>query len=804
MSRYPLVTFGSLGNALFIAYAILKYQLLDIRVVVRRGLVYTSLGIGLVGLYLGTLLGLLQFVHLQTTALTLLASALVALTVAALFYPLRKPIQEGVEQLFLRETYAHRQMLQRFSAEMSTVLDLEQLVERLLDLVTRGLRAEKAILFLQNKSGDLVSFKKENPDGEAMRLRKDNPILTWLEKEDQPFYLEQIDILPQMKGLWESEREELTGSELKILFPIKSHGRLIGVLGLGKKQRGDYTAEDVQLMEKALQEAGMVIENALLYQESQQRARQTALLAELGRTITSDLDIQAVYQAFARKLKEALEADWVGIALIEEGEKIRLAALFPPADSIWEQGEIIPLGGTATQWVVFHSKTHYEPDLAQEKEFWTDELFLKKGLRSIVRLPLFSKGTIIGSFVVAARRPHAFGPQELEFLEQLAAQISLAVENSQLYAQTEKKAITDALTGLYNHRHFHERLDEEIARSLRSGRPFSLIMLDLDFFKLYNDTYGHLAGDQILKQVAQCIRSSIRGMDVAFRYGGEEFVVLLPETEAEQAREVAERIRKRIESEMKARGSRLTVSLGVASWPDSGVTKESLIQAADAALYEAKRTGKNRTCLFSQEKSFPQSPAQPEVHQETLNLMHALVAAIEARDPYTSGHSRKVSELAAALGKELGLPQERITALKTAALLHDVGKIGIPDHILRSPEPLSEEDWEVIKAHPVIGANILRRANNFDDVIPAVLYHHEHYDGSGYPSGLQGEEIPLEARILAIADAYNAMTSPRPYRKALSPERALEELRRQAGKQFDPKLVNLFVALTERKLLAGV
>ncbi|RLC69745.1 MAG: hypothetical protein DRI26_08475, partial [Chloroflexi bacterium] len=229
---------------------------------------YVALSIGLIGSYLGLLITLLKFSHLQTTARTLVASAGVALLVAALFYPLRKPVQEWVERFFLRETYAHRQMLQWSSAEMSTVLNLEQLIERLLILVTKGLRAEKAILLLQDKSGDLVSFNKENPDGEAMRLKKDNPILTWLEKEDQPFNLEQMDILPQMKGLWESEREELKGSELKILFPIKSHDQLIGVLGLGKKQRGDYTAEDVQLVEKALQEAGMVIENALLYQES--------------------------------------------------------------------------------------------------------------------------------------------------------------------------------------------------------------------------------------------------------------------------------------------------------------------------------------------------------------------------------------------------------------------------------------------------------------------------------------------------------------------------------------------------------
>ena len=807
LGRYPLIHLGNLANAFCITYAIARYQLLDLRVVIRRSLAYAGLGISLLGFYLGAIFVLFKLTHLQASTRSLIAGAFVALLVAVLFYLLREPIQEWVEKFFLKETYAHRCKLEKFSAEMGTVLNLEELANYFLALVTNALQLEKAELFLRDKTGDFIPVKGPS-SAPRSRLRRDSPLLSWLRKNNQPLYLEQIDILPQMKALWESEREHLRELGYKVYFPLKAHERLVGLLALGRKRKGNYTAEDVQLVEKAANEASLLIENALLYEETQRRARQASLLVELGKIITSNLNIKVVYQAFANKLREGLQVDWVCVTTIEGQDKVKLLTLFSESESGWQEGEDLPIAGTATQWVAAHRKTHYEPDLAQEREFWTDEVFFKKGFRSLVRSPLFSKGRVIGSFVIASRKVHAFGPEDLDFIEQVCNQLSLALENSQLYAQTQEKVITDALTGLYNHRHFHERLEEEIARSSRHDSPFSLAILDLDFFKFYNDACGHLAGDEVLRQVAQAIKGAIRRSDIAFRYGGEEFALILPKTDIHQSYEVTERIRKVVESQMRAKGWHLTLSAGVATWPDGVTTKEDLIQAADAALYNAKRAGRNRVCLSASGaiRQGSQAGRQQRVPQRWpgMEIMYTLAAIIEARDPNTAGHSQKVAEYAVALAKELGLRKEKVENIRIAALLHDIGKLGIPDRILKKADGLDEREWEAIKDHPVIGVDILRHSQHFGPILPIILHHHERYDGGGYPSGLKGDQIPLEARILAVADAYDAMTSPRPYRKAFSRQAALRELQAQAGRQFDPALVRAFTAVVQRELVASV
>lgn len=804
-TKYPLVHLGTLANSLVITYAIVRHRLLDIRVVARRGLAYTVLGIGTAALSASLLFGLSRLAHLNAPAITIAGGTVVALLVGVLFYLLSKPFQRRIERFFLGSAYLFRRKLGRFASEMSPVLDLNELLDGLLTLVIKGLKAEKALLLIRNQSGDFTSTWKT--DGHQLELKRDHPLLSYLQNNNGPLYSEQLDILPQMKALWEKERKELSSLNFEAFFPIKNHGQLIAILCLGKRQRGKYPLEDVQLLEKATTEAGVLIGNALLFEETQLRARRAALLAELGRIITSNLNFKKSFQAFARSLGQELGAGWIGIAIIEEQDKMKLRTLFTNQKQSWKEEESIPLAGTATQWMLVYRKLLYEPDLAEEREFWTDEIFFKDGFRSIVRLPLYSKGEVIGIFIVAASQPRAFGLPDLEFLGEVSGQLSLALQNARLYELTQQKAITDALTGLYNHRHFHERLEEEISRSLRYNRPFSIVMLDLDFFKYYNDAYGHLAGDQALKQVADVIRSSTRKSDTAFRYGGEEFALILPETKLYDAFEVAERIRERVQQEAKVNGMPLTVSLGVATWSNSSRTKESLLQAADTALYKAKRAGRNRTYMAAEDLGVASStailtPSYEERQQPSLQLLRALVTAMEARDQYTLMHSQKVAEYALNLAREMNLPGECREALHIAALLHDIGKIGIPERILKKPDRLAKGEWEAIKAHPAIGVDILRHLDVLSHILPIVLHHHEHYDGSGYPHGLKGKEIPIEARILAVADAYEAMTAPRPYRNAHPSHAALEQLQLQAGKQFDPEVVEAFLRVIQRSLVA--
>jgi len=383
-------------------------------------------------------------------------------------------------------------------------------------------------------------------------------------------------------------------------------------------------------------------------------------------------------------------------------------------------------------------------------------------------------------------------------LEQLASQIAMPVENSQRYAEAEAKAHVDELTGLLNRRSLDELITSEIGRHSRYGGVFSIIILDLDSFKAFNDNYGHLAGDKLLREIGSIMKRSIRSADQAFRYGGDEFAILLPQTTIEAAYEVAERVRQRVTSEAKTGSVPVTASLGLASWPIDGIGSNEVIAVADAALYHAKRGGGNQshqasgTSLTLDDTIVSSGDIQDS---EVLNTIHTLVATVDARDHYSRSHSKKVKEHAIALAQALNLEPPEISKLETCALLHDIGKIGISDKILNKRGKLTAEEWEAIKVHPQVGATIASHARQLAPCLAGILHHHEKYDGSGYPKGLKGEEIPLEARILAIADAFAAMTSARTYSDALPLEEAAEEIKRGAGKQFDPLMVEVFLSV---------
>ena len=414
-------------------------------------------------------------------------------------------------------------------------------------------------------------------------------------------------------------------------------------------------------------------------------------------------------------------------------------------------------------------------------------------------LPIKSRGRLIGILALGRKRSGLFYHEDIQLVQSMASQAGIIIENARVYSQAITWANTDGLTELYNHRHFHERIDQEIARGSRFGTVFSLIMVDLDHFKTYNDNYGHLAGDEVLRKVGRCIEGSIRSVDLAFRYGGEEFTVILPATRLNDAYKAAERIRKTIEAKASTGVTPVTASLGISNWPIDGMTKEAIIGRADAALYQAKQAGRNRTCLSSEVVKAGASLISMELEskERALSIIYALAATVDAKDHYTYGHSKKVSQYAVALSEALGLPPEKVGTIRAAGLLHDIGKIAVPDSTLNKAGPLTEEEWEPLRAHPELGMEILKHVIDLVNCLPAVLHHHEHYDGSGYPHGLKGEDIPLEARIMAIADVYDAITSIRPYRNQLTPQEALDELKRCAGTQFDPGLVEAFCRAIE-------
>ena len=411
---------------------------------------------------------------------------------------------------------------------------------------------------------------------------------------------------------------------------------------------------------------------------------------------------------------------------------------------------------------------------------------------------------VIGTLTVASRKPNAYNSRHLKLLEQLAAQVSMPIENSRLYAKTERMARVDSLTGLLNRRSLDEILPREIGRHSRYGGVFSLIILDLDSFKSFNDNYGHLAGDELLRQIGAIMRNSIREADQAFRYGGDELAVLLPQTPISAALKVGERIRLQTFAKIEIGSVPISLSLGLACWPGDGLSPDDIVAAADAALYQAKRSGGNRSICFSADLKpllAMQSKAVDSQDNSALSTIFALAATVDSRSQLTRNHSKLVHDYAVAFAEELGLDPLEINRLGTCALLHDIGKIGIGDETLNKKDPLTDEEWKMIKSHPTLGAAIASHSGQLSQCIQGILHHHERYNGEGYPDGLKGEEIPLESRILAIVDSFAAMTSVRSYSTALTYEAAVEELKSGAGKQFDPNLMQVFLNIIPIKTL---
>jgi two-component system cell cycle response regulator len=361
-------------------------------------------------------------------------------------------------------------------------------------------------------------------------------------------------------------------------------------------------------------------------------------------------------------------------------------------------------------------------------------------------------------------------------------------------------ARTDSLTGLLNRRGFEELFEVELERARRGGRPLSVIVGDLDGFKAINDRYGHAAGDHALEKLSRILQAVKRRVDTAARIGGEEFAVIAPDSDHHAAYILAERMRREVRETFTSDPFELTISLGVATFPRHGTTAEALIAGGDEALYAAKKLGRDRTVVYNPEMeetlkvATGQATPRSERHSPTVL---ALAEVIDMRDAGTAAHSDTVGRYAGAIARELGLSSELVERVRFGGIVHDVGKIGISDSVLRKPGWLSDEDWAEMHRHPEIGARILRGAN-LDDIGEWVMAHHERPDGQGYPGRLSGDDIPLEARILAVADAYEAMTSERVYRPAMSGQAAREELRACAGSQFDSHVVEAFLELLER------
>jgi len=386
-----------------------------------------------------------------------------------------------------------------------------------------------------------------------------------------------------------------------------------------------------------------------------------------------------------------------------------------------------------------------------------------------------------------------------------------------LYRQVEEKnarlaesntllqalSTTDPLTELSNHRALLSTLKQELERAERYERPCSLLFLDLDHFKALNDGYGHAAGDAVLRAFAGILSATIRHMDTAGRWGGEEFVVILPEANAAEALDIAERIRQAVSlfSFDISGGLHLTCSVGVACYPEHGYDQDALLSAADQAMYGAKRLGRNQVRLTSDPAitALLATETAEGGREETAlhGTVEALVTLVEKRDWSLGHHSQQVADLARQLARALGMSLEEAQRVALAGHLHDIGKVAIPDAILQKSGPLTGEEWEQMRSHSIVGAEVISCIPSLRPLAPVIRAHHERWDGKGYPDHLQEKQIPLAARLIAVVDSYTVMITDRPYQPARPPAEALKELQRCAGSQFDPQVVEAFTGLLQ-------
>jgi len=390
----------------------------------------------------------------------------------------------------------------------------------------------------------------------------------------------------------------------------------------------------------------------------------------------------------------------------------------------------------------------------------------------------------------------------------LARQVLALLENRELNGRLEALATADPLTGLCNHRTFHKRLAEEAARASREGQTIAVAMLDLDNFKFFNDAYGHAAGDDVLRQLTQALRQNLLPEDTLGRFGGDEFALILPLKTATGTRQgfLAEALAESLDTALSGLFFQppespsvipLTVSVGVALFPTDAESYFEALELADKRLMHVKTGGGS------------DHPAGLLCDELTRSLsgfpmLNALVTAVDNKDRYTRRHSEDVLTYSVQIAEGLGLDPETRRTVQIAALLHDVGKIGVPDRILRKPSALTDEEFQAVQQHPLMGAVIVGAVPGFEQTLDAVRHHHERFDGGGYPFGLLGCETPFLARLIAVADAFSAMTTDRPYRKGMAREKALQILEEGAGTQWDPECVDaLLRAYRPMEQLAG-
>jgi diguanylate cyclase (GGDEF)-like protein len=606
--------------------------------------------------------------------------------------------------------------------------------------------------------------------------------------------------------------------------PIMFGGKPAGVMGaLNYEREFAFEQGDVEIMRTAAGQVSVAIENARLFGDEQRRSRQLAFLNSISKTAISSEDAEQMLAEIVAHIQRNFRFDHIGIGILDYVSKdIEIKA--EAGSTAKALGKRIPLGIGIPGRVARSG----EMALVQGGGSAPSLGGVMPESRSVLCIPISYTDKLLGILNVESKQEDAFEPQDVLILNTLADLLATALHNSFVFQKLQQQSITDGLTGIKTRRFFWEALSSEWKRASRSGRPFSVVLIDLDKFKEVNDSLGHLEGDLVLARVGRLLEQKCRQSNVVARYGGDEFVILMPETGVEQAQILSERLRLWLSSDAMLSQHGITGSFGVASFPIHGFSAESIIRVADAGMYSSKHAGGDRVSVadeFAEDDSTSgqrqmisgyiegflhrQHTGPEHLDELTLTLKRlcggdedcnvpllreaiaSLAHASESREMNGIGHGELVSQYSQLIARALSLSAEDVAELSYAARVHDVGKIFVPERILNKTGPLTEEEFYLVKLHPRVACEVLAAIPGSEALQKAVEHHHEAFDGSGYPAGLLGEQIPLWARIIAISDAYVNMTTDRSFAAAKTREEALTELHRLSGTRYDGMLVRI-------------
>jgi diguanylate cyclase (GGDEF)-like protein/putative nucleotidyltransferase with HDIG domain len=760
----------------------------------------------------------------------------------------------AVENSYLIQQTSRRseevRVLNEIGRALSSTLDPEGLFEVILSEMRRLFDVHYFFIALHDPHRNEMQFEIE-VRGDRRLPKRSRPgdekhLCEYVMRTRQPLLIRE-NFTEELRKIG-VEPEEKQGCFCGV--PLLLRDRAIGVMAMQSPLERMFDKGHLEIMRLLGSEVVVALENARLFREERAKSLRLTLLNNVSRNVITTLNPDEMLTRISDELEQGTEYSHIGIALLDYSSKEivvqaeagrRRGAL---ARRLSLDGNIVGHVARTGQMAVVNYSDSSSP---------YSEAVLE-GSVSAIGLPIIYGDLLHGVLYVETDEGSDFPQEEVLFLGTLADLISGALHNALTFQRAQEQAITDGLTGVKTHRFFMEALSGEWKRSTRTGRPFSLALLDLDRFKFVNDFYGHLDGDLVLQRVTHLLDQNCRRSDVVARYGGDEFVILMPETDAEQAHQIATKLRSLIASDPSLREKNVTASLGIASFPLHGSTPQELIQVADASMYLSKHKGGNAVStadhfdpdetkqwkrdvleaylgvtlkrlfttgpeafqeIYSRIEQFARSlgeaetgareavgnagrlddvsPVEP-LPSAVLDTLTSLALAVDSKDQYTQGHSQKVSGYSVLIAEAIGLEGRDIEAIRLGGMLHDVGKVGIQENVLNKNGPLNLEEWELMKKHVEYGAQLLEPLRGTEQIREMVAHHHEFFDGSGYPHGLAGSRIPLGARIIAIADAYDTITSERAYKKARTAEEAFLELERCGGAQFDPELVNIFVS----------